>query len=134
MPPPLIIHPSYVSFENLLDERDDHCRSITISSTTNEKFRVISIKGTVSGCPIEFAVDTTDEAVLHRVKFNVSETKVSEGLATIARRRFLSGTIRVRTTNKSQPVVEIPWSAMLDRSVSLHSREAHPRSSSEPRL
>ena len=35
---------------------------------------------------IEFAVNTTDEAVLHRVKFNVSETKVSEGLATIARR------------------------------------------------
>ena len=129
---PLESHPSHVSFGNLLDG-DGHSRRITISSTTNEKFRIVSIKEQSPDVRIESTVNTSDEAALHRVNFEVPGFKRSEGRPSDAPRRFLSGRIQIQTTNKLQPVVEIPWSAMLDPSVGIHAREDNPRSSSEPR-
>jgi hypothetical protein len=130
---PLESQPSHLSFANLMDEGDDHCSSITISSTTDEKFRIISVTNQSQGIQIESTVDTADDAPQHRLKFKARELNDTKGRSTGGPRRFFSGRIQVRTTHKLRPVVEIPWSAMLDPSVTIHSNADHPKSSSEPR-
>ena len=114
---PLVSHPSYLSFGNLLDEKVDHGKSTTISSTTDERFRIVSVESAHGDVQIESSVDSSVDALQHRVRFKAPEHKVNKGHGRAGPRRFLSGTIHVRTTDKLQPIVEIPWSAMWDPSV-----------------
>jgi len=79
-------------------------------------------------------VDTTDEAPQHRVKFKALGHSDANGRSPYRSTGFLSGTIQLQTTDKLRPIVEIPWSAMLDPSVRLRSEADHSELSSEPRL
>ena len=127
-------HPSCLSFGNLLDGTDDHCRSVVISSTTTQKFRILSVKTGLQDLRIESSVNTTDKAPRQRVTFKALEYNNGKNPSTDGTRRFLSGTIEVQTTDKLRPIVEIPWAAMLDSSVKLHSKVDSLKSSSERRL
>jgi Protein of unknown function (DUF1573) len=133
---PLESHPSSLSFGNLLDETDDHCRRIVILSTTNKEFQIVSDKNQIQEIRIESSVDASDEAPQHGVRFKAIMLGHGDakGRSTGGPRRFLSGTIQVHTTDRRRPIVEIPWSAMLDSSVKLRSRADQPKSSSEPGL
>jgi len=127
-------HPSCLSFGNLLDGTDDHCRSVAISSTTAQKFRILSVKMGLQDVRIGSSVDTTDEAPRQRVTFKALGYNDGKSPSTDGTRRFLSGTIEVQTTDKLRPIVEIPWSAMLDSSVKPYSKPDSLKSPSERRL
>jgi hypothetical protein len=126
-------HPSYLSFGNALDYNDDRHGSVTISSTTNEKFRIVHIKNHAGDTRIESNVDTTSEAPRHRVQFRLRAPGHWGNGARAADEpvRFLSGTIQVETTDKLQPMVEIPWSAMLTPSAKARPKPGRSGTSSE---
>lgn len=128
---PLECCPSYVTFGNLLDEKDDHCRKVVISCTTNGMFRIVSIRSQPQDIRFESSVDTVDDAPQHRMKFTAPRYNGAQGQTPGGHSRFLSGTIQFLTTHKLRPVVEIPWSAMLDPSVKPRSTANPPKSSSE---
>jgi uncharacterized protein YceK len=120
-------HPSVLSFGNLSDDRDDHCRSITISSTIGGKFRIVTTKSQSQHIRVESYVDTAGEESQHRLRFKAIGQGSSNGPMTDGpSRRFLSGTIQVQTTDKIRPVLDIPWSAIEDTSVKPHSRAGQP--------
>jgi Protein of unknown function (DUF1573) len=132
--PPLVSHPEYLSFGNLLDEMDNHWRSVVISSTTRDKFRIVSAKNQSRDVRIEFSVDSPGDAPRHCVKFRVPQQDDAQGQSADGTRRFLSGTVHVQTTGKPLPAVEIPWSAMLDPSVKLRPSADQPKTSPAPGL
>ncbi len=125
----LEFHPSCLSFGNLLDGTDDHCKSVVISSTTAQKFRIVSVKRESRDVRIETAVEKTDDAVRQLVKFKALRYADTGGRPTDSAVRFLSGTIHVQTSDRLRPTVEIPWSAVLDPSVERRS-EANPQKGS----
>ena len=115
-------------------EPGHHRRSVVISSTTGQKFRITSVKVQRQDVRIESSVDMTDEAPRQRVTFEALDYDDSKSASADGKRRFLSGTLQVHTTDKLRPVVEIPWSAMLDSSFKLDSEADSAKSSSERRL
>jgi hypothetical protein len=130
---PLESHPSNLSFGNLLDGRDDHSRRVLVSSTTGETFRILSIASPAEDFRIESAVDTTEEAGSHLVKFRAVAKAASDSRSASAMRHFLSGRIQVHTTEKRSPIVEIPWSALIEPSDREGLGPDQSRSGSSPR-
>jgi Protein of unknown function (DUF1573) len=108
-------HPSHISFGNVLDPADDHLRRVAISSTTGNRFRILAVTGESRDIRIRSTFDAADDLPRHVVTLEVSQDNVVGPSSDDGARRFLSGKIQVRTTDKLRPVVEIPWSAMLDR-------------------
>ena len=112
----LDVHPSYLVFGNVLDEGDDHSRSVTITSTTSETFRIVSINGDSGHVRMASTVDSAEDAGRHRVTFELRpDESVGQNRAG-GSPRFASGTIHVRTTDRRKPNIEIPWTAMLEPS------------------
>jgi hypothetical protein len=134
MSPPLEGHPSYLAFGNLMDDSDPHSASVTISSTTSEQFRIVSIESQSREIQVDATVDSPDMALQHRLRFRAKGRMRPGGSAADEPRRLLSGTIHVRTTGTVRPILEIFWSATLDRSAKVRPQEDRPKSSSEPRL
>ena len=131
--PSIESHPSYVSFGNLLEQGEDRSRSIVISSTTNEGFRIVAIRSQPRDIQIEAVDEGGGETPRHRVRLKFT------GSNDVGRRptfgpRYFSGTIEVRTTDKRRPVVEIPWSAMMDSPIKPRSPSDQAKSSSMPGL
>ncbi len=113
---PLESHPSYLCFGNLLDKADDHHRSVTISSSAGQKFRIVSIKTYSLELEIESVASLDSETTRHQVEFKARQIGAA-GHAADGKRRFLAGEIGVQTTDPLLPVVKIPWSAMIDSRV-----------------
>jgi hypothetical protein len=114
--PPVVGHPSYLNFGNLSDEKDNHVKTMVISSTTGGKFKILSIKNQSSEIPFETVFDPTSDAPSHPVRLRIGTPKL-----TGSKRQFLAGTIQVQTTDRSRAIVEIPWSASIDPTVEPHS-------------
>lgn len=110
---PLESHPAYLSFGNLLDDTDDHHRRITIISVTGEKFRIISIENQSKDMEFRSSADTATMATQHIVTLTPRHA-IATGRVSQEPRRFLAGEIRIETSDTLQPVVKVPWSAMLD--------------------
>ncbi len=102
MLPPLVSQPSFLSFGNLLDDKDDHCRSITIRSTTKQKFKILSTKNQSPDVLFKCMYNPSNEAASQRLKIMALRPKDSSS-------RFLTGSIQIETTAKVQPTVEIHW-------------------------
>ena len=111
-------HPSCLSFGNLLDPNDNNQQRVVISSTTGERFRLLSIKSDQRDIHMESEFDAASESSRHVVSLRARSDAGVETRLLDGRRRFFIGTIQVQTTDRSQPFVEIPWSATLDRLVS----------------
>jgi hypothetical protein len=107
-------HPSSLSFGNVLDPGDNKSRRVVISSTTGESFRLLSIKSQHRDIQIEPEFDAANESPRQVVSFNARTDAAAETNLVDGRRRFFTGTIQVQTTDKSQPFLEIPWSATRD--------------------
>jgi len=127
-------HPSYLSFGNLLDATDDHRRRVVISSTTGERFRILSVNCPSRDVRIEPTFDAADEVPRQTVDFDVPRDSTVEPRLNDSSTRFFSGTIQVQTTNKFQPLVKIPWSAMLHRPVNPPSKVGQAKLSQGPGL
>jgi Protein of unknown function (DUF1573) len=112
--PPLDVHPSYLVFGNVLSETGHDHVSVLLSSTTGEGFRVLSVSDRSHNITIESAIDSSSEARQHRIVFKKPRPYEPGGVASTQSKRFLSGTIQVRTTSQLRPLVEIPWSAMVE--------------------
>ncbi len=105
---PLVSHPSFLSFGNLLsDGNDSHAREVVISSTLNKKFKIISVKNQSVEVPLEATFDSSNEDVYHKLKIIIREPRH-------ACNRFLSGSLIVETTERLQRTLEIHWSAIAD--------------------
>jgi Protein of unknown function (DUF1573) len=105
---PLATHPSFLSFGNLSDEKGDHSRTVTISSARGGRFRILSVRNPSPGILIESVYDPSNEGASHRLKITARRNFASK-------ERFLTGSIQVETTDILQPIVDIRWSANLDR-------------------
>jgi hypothetical protein len=128
---PLETHPSYVSFGNLLDETEGHSRTVSISSTVGAKFRIVSIESRSQSITIGSKVEAVGDASQHNLVLKASGPNQAAMRSTHGAKRFLSGTIQVRTTEKRRPVVTIPWSAMLDLTTTQRTEAGRPKSSPE---
>jgi hypothetical protein len=126
---PLEAHPSYVSFGNLLDDAESHCTTVSISSTVAAKFRIVSVENQSQSITIESTVESGGDASRHTLVLKASGPTKAAMSSTGAASRFLSGTIQVRTTEKRRPVVDIPWSAMLDMPATQRTEVGQPKSS-----
>jgi hypothetical protein len=111
---PLASSPSYLSFGNLLDPIVDRSRRVVISSSGGGEFRVVSVDSLTRDIRIDYNIDSQTEAAQHLVTFSIAKAERTNENSDEPKRRFLSGTIRVLTSSKLVPTVEIPWSAMLD--------------------
>ena len=127
---PLECRPSYLTFGNLLDEKGGHSARMAISSTTNEKFRILSVKSDDQDLRIQSSIDSLDEAERHCVTIKPLARGGPSGVSTDGVSRFLSGTIEIQTTDKRRPVLEIPWSASRDPLGEPRSQVPRPKSSS----
>jgi hypothetical protein len=132
--PSLQSHPSHLSFGNVLDAAEDHRRHVMISSSTEDRFRILSVKSDSPAIRIEPAFNATDEAARHTVNFRAIGESAIELPQKGTPVRFCSGIIQVQTTDKFQPVVTIPWSATLERSGSQSSKAAKTIQNSGPVL
>jgi len=124
---PLACHPSFLSFGNLRDHREEHSRTITISSTTGERFRITAVKAGSPEVLVEAVYDPSHEAATHRLKITAETNKDTS-------RRLLAGSIQVQTTAKNQLTVDVYWSATLDRLVGAGARAPRSNSTSDPTL
>ena len=89
-----------------------------------EEFRILSVKCESPEVRIESLYGTSEEAASQRVTLKAAKCKDSK-------RHYLTGLIQVNTTAKVQPIVEIRWSATLDRSLGLRAKAARSGSRSE---
>lgn len=118
----LEVHPSYLVFGNLLDEGDDHSGSVTITTTTNETFRVVSVNGDSDHVRMDSKFDSMEYGGRHRLTFKPRPDEFLSQIRPGESRKFASGIIQVHTTNGRKPIVQIPWSAMLESSASRRSK------------
>ena len=132
--PSLESSPSHLSFGNLLDGMGDHSKSTIISSTMNEKFGIISVACDPRDILIEAIVDDANEATHHAIQLKAPKRSGAIAGSADGPRKFLSGAVHVHTTDKLRPVVEIPWTAMLDPTVKTRSQSKQPGKSSEAGL
>ena len=123
--PQIVSQPSFLNFGNLLDEKEDHSRKLTITSKTKEKFKILSIRNQLPDASIECVYDESNEAVSHPLKIVASRHKVSTS-------RFLTGSIQIETTAKAQPNVAIGWTAVLNRPTETHAKLVPPGPASGP--
>jgi Protein of unknown function (DUF1573) len=124
---PLAAHPSFLSFGDLSDDKGDHSRIVTISSSTKGRFGILSVKSEPPNLLMDAVYDAGREGVSHRITVTPRRPEASKG-------RFLTGSIQVQTTDRLQPAVEIRWSAILDRLGKDRLRADGPLSPSRPGL
>jgi hypothetical protein len=109
--------PTHLNFGNLLDETDDHRRTVAISSTSGETFRVISVTNESRDFQVEAIFDPSNDATRHSIRIRAPKRSGAENLEAIGSGRFLSGTIQIQTTAKLPPVLRIPWTALTDSAI-----------------
>ena len=103
-----------------------------ISSTTGAKFRILSVQSASSDLRIETTTAAAEPASKQVVHLNVPRPSDVQLRLNDRPRRFLSGAIQVQTSDKLQPIVVIPWSAVVERSLNLPADARQPETNVGP--
>ena len=114
--------PSFLSFGNLLGGTDDHSRTVAISSTTGQSFRIVAVESRSEDLQIDLVVELGCDAPKHRLRLTPKVTGDLHKGSLGGQRGFFSGTIRVQTNDNLRPFVDIPWSAMLGPAAGVRAR------------